>query len=130
MTGLAARVAPVLNGARNLPKNMPKKRWRKNSSCLHRYSGWAPPRLNADGDIETVAVDAGMDGNDCPCWQLGGHTPQDEKMPLTYCLCCAGHFRFHYQKSLGLKLRVKHVASSILHSGGNKPCVFVYEIVK
>jgi hypothetical protein len=85
------------------------------------------PRLNADGDIETVGVGR-MDR--CPCWQLGGNAPAGGSMPLSYCLCCAGHFRFHYEKALGLKLRVKRVVSSILHSGGKEPCVFVYEIVK
>lgn len=51
-------------------------------------------------------------------------------MPLTYCLCCAGHFMFHYQKALNIKLRVKKVVSSIINSEGKEPCVFIYEIVK
>lgn len=89
------------------------------------------PRLNVDGDLETVAVGAScVDGMVCPCWQLGGHTPQNGPMPLSYCLCCAGHFRFHYQKALGVKLKVTRVVSSILNSGGNEPCVFVYEIIE
>jgi hypothetical protein len=90
-----------------------------------RYMG--KPTLNADGDIETVGV--GRMGR-CPCWQLGGRTPTDGPMPLAYCLCCAGHFRFHYEKALGLKLKVKKVVSSILNSEGREPCAFVYEILK
>jgi hypothetical protein len=93
---------------------------------LGRLKYMGSPGLNADGDIETVGIGL-MDR--CPCWQIGGRTPACGPMPLSYCLCCAGHFRFHYEKALGLKLSVKKVISSILHSGGREPCVFVYEIV-
>lgn len=63
---------------------------------------------------------------DCPCWRLSGRTPIDGSMPAEYCMCCAGHFRFHYEKALGRKLRLLRVVSSILESGGKKPCVFEY----
>lgn len=89
------------------------------------------PYLNEDGDIVTDAVGSHYSTNmTCPCWMLKGHKPADGKMPLTYCLCCAGHFMFHYQKALNLELRVKKVVSSILNSEGKEPCVFIYEIVK
>lgn len=94
---------------------------------LGRLKYMGSPRLNVDGDIETVGIGL-MDR--CPCWQLGGHTPEGEPMPLTYCLCCAGHFRFHYERALSLRLRVKRVASSILNSRGREPCTFVYEIIR
>lgn len=88
------------------------------------------PTLNADGDIETIAVGAhGMPGMTCPCWNFQGRLPVDGPMPLNYCLCCAGHFKVHYQKALGLKLRTKEVKSSILNSAGKSPCVFLYEVV-
>lgn len=94
-----------------------------------RYMG--KPRLNSDGDIESTAVGSyeHSGGMTCPCWYFNGHVPDEGPMPLTYCLCCAGHFRFHYQKALGVKLRVKRVVSSIINSGGELPCVFVYEII-
>jgi hypothetical protein len=49
-------------------------------------------------------------------------------MPLSYCLCCGGHFVFHYQKALGLKLRVKEVVTSVF---GDPPqyCSFLLEII-
>jgi hypothetical protein len=49
-------------------------------------------------------------------------------MPVSYCLCCGGHFKFHYQKALGLKLRVKEVVTSIF---GEPPqyCSFILEII-
>ncbi len=84
------------------------------------------PRLNPDGDIETVGV-GHMAG--CPCWNFSGCVPVNGPMPLSYCLCCGGHFMFHYQKALGLKLRIKQVVSSNINSGAKEPCVFIYEIV-
>jgi hypothetical protein len=45
----------------------------------------------------------------------------------TYCLCCAGHFRYHYQNMLGVKLKTKEIVSSPLDSDGNNPCAFIFE---
>jgi len=99
-------------------------------ALLHDVKNMGHPFLNADGDIESVAVFwRGVQGVKCPCWQINGNQPVDGPMPLAYCRCCAGHFRFHYQKALGLKLRLKQVKSSLLNSEGKEPCVFVYEIL-
>jgi hypothetical protein len=98
-------------------------------SLLGELKYMGKPFLNADGDIETVAVGAhGVTGMICPCCSFSGRTPSGGPMPLNYCLCCAGHFRVHYSKALGLPLKVKRVVSSMLNSGGNAPCVFVYGI--
>lgn len=89
------------------------------------------PYINEDGDIVSEAIGSqNHEKMTCPCWNFNGCMPVDERMPLSYCLCCAGHFMFHYQKALGAKLRVKKVISSILNSQGAEPCVFIYEIVK
>jgi hypothetical protein len=85
------------------------------------------PFINGDGDIQTVAVSIYGSRGACPCWQLKGRAPEGRPMPLAYCMCCAGHFRFHYEKALGYKLRLKRVVSSLLASGGTEPCVFIYE---
>ena len=50
-------------------------------------------------------------------------------MPINYCLCCAGHFRFHYQKALGIKLRVKKIVSSAFDSNPQY-CSFIFEIIE
>lgn len=88
------------------------------------------PYINKDGDIETVAV-GNYDTQDmtCPCWHFSGSKPVNGPMPLSYCKCCAGHFMFHYQKALGMKLKLKNVVSSIINSDGELPCVFIYEIL-
>ncbi|MHB8129717.1 MAG: hypothetical protein ACYDEX_12040 [Mobilitalea sp.] len=86
--------------------------------------------LNEEGDIEIVAVGSyGYDHMICPCWNFDGAKPVNGPMPLSYCKCCGGHFRHHYQKALGLKLRLKEVKSSMINSEGAAPCVFVYEIL-
>jgi hypothetical protein len=84
------------------------------------------PVLNADGTITAGIGDEG--GFECPCPVFNG---LDLKEPVskTYCYCCAGHFRFHYQIALGKKLVTQTVLSSILESGGEKPCRFVYAVV-
>lgn len=50
-------------------------------------------------------------------------------MPLTYCLCCAGHCRRHLERILDIQLKTKEVVSSPINSKGQKPCQFIFEIV-
>ena len=115
-----------LDNAKRLAKEHGGRPFDEKLALLGQLQYMGKPTLNADGDIETVAIGR-MDS--CPCWALGGCKPANGPMPLTYCLCCAGHFLFHYQKALGVKLSVKKVVSSNLGSGG-EPCVFVYQIIQ
>lgn len=83
------------------------------------------PVLHEDG---TISGGVGTEGGfDCPCSVFKGWT-YGEPVPATYCLCCAGHFRYHYQIGLGVKLRVTQVVSTILESQRTKPCRFVFEV--
>jgi len=84
------------------------------------------PVLNPDGTISTGIGDRG--GFACPCTVFSS-VGWTEPVSLTYCYCCAGHFRHHYQIALGVKLATKEVLSSALASQGQKPCRFVFEIV-
>ncbi len=63
----------------------------------------------------------------CPCPNFNGlkEVPQ---MPLSYCLCCAGHFRYHYQNMLRIKLLTHKIVSSPLNSLGKSPCEFIFRI--
>jgi hypothetical protein len=120
-----------LKNARNLAKNHGNTSTSEKLILLGKLKYMGNPFLNSHGDIETVAIGSHQQSNmRCPCWQLKGTQPVSGRMPLSYCKCCAGHFRFHYQKALGLTLRVKEVVSSILNSGGKLPCVFIFEIIK
>jgi len=120
-----------LNNAKQLNKEHKDKPLSEKLKILGTLKYMGHPYLNNDRDIVSDAVGSKEYKNmTCPCWRLKGCKPVGENMPLTYCLCCAGHFMFHYQKALNLKLRVKKVVSSIINSEGKEPCIFVYEILK
>lgn len=53
---------------------------------------------------------------------------ENRKMPLTYCLCCAGHCRQHLERLLGVRLKSREVLSSPINSDGHKPCLFLFDI--
>lgn len=84
------------------------------------------PVLNDDGTITAGIGDE--NGFPCPCPVFEGIELQ-EPVSKTYCFCCAGHFRFHYQIALGKNLVTKSVESSALESLGKKPCRFVYAVM-
>lgn len=87
------------------------------------------PRLNDDGTISTWIYWKENEKFKCACTNFKG-LELNKAVSTTYCLCCAGHFRYHYQNALGVKLRTIEVVSSVLSSKGEKPCEFVYEIIE
>ncbi|MBN1976764.1 MAG: hypothetical protein JW918_05130 [Anaerolineae bacterium] len=85
------------------------------------------PVLNEDGTITAGIGDVG--GFPCPCPVFDG-VALEQAVSKTYCYCCAGHFRHHYQIALGKRLRTRDVVSSALESRGKEPCRFVFEILE
>lgn len=85
------------------------------------------PALDENGRISAGIGEAG--GFSCPCPVFEG-VALAGPVPLAYCYCCAGHFRYHYQIALGTKLATHQVLSSALASQGREPCRFVYQIVE
>lgn len=49
--------------------------------------------------------------------------------PKIIVFCCAGHFKYHYEIMLGVKLKTLEVLSSPLDSDGENPCIIKYEII-
>lgn len=88
------------------------------------------PKLLEDGTIYILAVQY-YDGKKyrcaCPNFNSSLEFLDTSK---TYCKCCAGHFKHHYQIMLSLELRLVEVASSPLGSDGAFPCAFIFEIIK
>jgi hypothetical protein len=84
------------------------------------------PVLNEDGTITAGVGDEG--GFHCPCPVFEG-VDLNRAVSKTYCYCCAGHFRYHYQIALGKRIRTKEVVSSALESQGKAPCRFIFEIL-
>ena len=90
------------------------------------------PRLNADGSF-TITMFGYQNGvhtgkTTCSCGAIK-KLKQPFSVSKTYCGCCAGHFLYHYQNALGVKLRLKEVNSSPLDTNGEQPCSFTFEVV-
>ena len=89
--------------------------------------GW--PVLNADGTITIHAVTYRVGEKfACACPNYN-RLKRDYPVSRTYCLCCAGHFRYHYEIMLGVKLTLRSVDSSPLDTGGAEPCVMTFAVV-
>ena len=90
------------------------------------------PRLNEDGSF-TVTMSGHQNGvhtgkTTCSCGAIK-KLEQPFTVSKTYCGCCAGHFLYHYQNALGVKLRLKSIDSSPLDSHGEQPCSFTFGVV-
>ena len=88
----------------------------------------APCRLNDDGTLTVYWGNNDLRKKSCPCGIIK-KLPDSAAVPLTFCGCCGGHILNNYQKSLGVKLRLKEIVSSSSSSNGKKRCEFLYEIV-
>ena len=87
----------------------------------------APCHLNGDGTLTVHWGAENMKGRSCPCGFIK-KLPEPYDVPLSFCGCCGGHIRSNYQKSLGVKLRLKEIVSSSSSSNGKKRCEFLYEL--
>lgn len=87
------------------------------------------PVLNPDGTITVHAVRYN-DGEkfQCACSNFNG-VKREYSVSKNYCYCCAGHFKYHYEIMLGVKLKTAEIVSSPLDSEGKNPCVIRYEII-
>ena len=94
--------------------------------CLNKdntiTAGWIIKEKDKYACVCSTVVKNGVKVSDIP---LG-----DRVMPLTYCICCAGHCRQHLQKLLNIQLKTKEIVSSPINSKGEKPCEFIFEIIK
>lgn len=89
----------------------------------------APCHINPDGTLSVYWAFGQAGQHRCVCGMVG-KLPSGEAVPRTFCGCCGGHMRQNYQRSLGVKLRLKEIVSSAASSGGQKRCEFLYEIVE
>jgi hypothetical protein len=89
------------------------------------------PRLNGDGSF-TITMSGHQNGvhtgkTTCSCGAIK-KLKQPFSVSKTYCGGCAGHFLYHYQNALGVKLRLKVIDSSPLDTNGEEPCSFTFEV--
>lgn len=90
------------------------------------------PCLNDDGTF-TITFGYHQNGvhtgkHTCSCGSIK-KMKQPFSISPTYCGCCAGHFLYHYQNALGVKLKLKEINSSPLNTNGEKPCKFTFEVL-
>ncbi len=90
------------------------------------------PCLNDDGTF-TITFGDYQNGvhsgkNTCSCGSIK-KLKQPFSISPTYCGCCAGHFLYHYQNALGVKLKLKKINSSPLNTNGEKACSFTFEVL-
>jgi len=120
-----------LKNSEKVARRRARKSLEKKLDLLGKQKWMGRPQLTEDGDIFTghCAGEGPPEALRCSCWCFEGALPEQGKMPLNHCLCCAGHFRHHYQTALGVKLRVKKIVSSVF---GEPPqyCSFLFEIVE
>jgi hypothetical protein len=88
------------------------------------YTGFGGGVWMQDNDeIMVRFAPKGPKGYRCSC------LPKAEKsLSVTYCYCCGGHVKHHFQLSLGLKLEATPRGTA-LSTGGEKPCTFSLKIV-
>ncbi len=78
--------------------------------------------MQDNGEIMVRFAPRGPGGYRCSC------LPKAEKpLSVTYCYCCGGHVKHHFQLSLGLKLEATPRGTA-LSTGGKKPCTFSLRI--
>ena len=87
----------------------------------------APCHLNSDGTLSVYWGADDLRNKSCPCGFIK-KLPDSFEIPKTFCGCCGGHIRANYQRSLGVKLRLKEIVSSSSSSGGKKRCEFLFEV--
>lgn len=114
-----------LKAVQKIARQMAGKSLEDRLAALGEVTHMGKPTRNIDGSITARIGEKG--GFECPCPVFQGAGIK-EPVSITYCYCCAGHFRFHYQIALGVPLRTRQVESSALASGSTEPCRFIYEI--
>lgn len=84
--------------------------------------------LNDDGTL-SIFWDFEENGKyKCVC-SIINKLSKPTTVSLTYCGCCSGHVKYHFENLLGVKLRLIETVSSPINSNGEKQCEHLFEIV-
>ena len=93
------------------------------------YMNMGSAELCDNGDILVHAVSFhSSEKFECVCPTIS-KVKRDYAIPRQYCYCCGGHFKFHYEIMLGVKLELAEIVSSPLDTDGEKPCKFRYRVI-
>ncbi len=92
------------------------------------YLNMGSAEIDKDGFliIHAVSYHPG-ESFECACPTVS-KIKRDHAIPREYCYCCGGHFKYHYEIMLGVKLKLVEIVSSPHDTNGEKPCTFRYDI--
>ena len=65
----------------------------------------------------------------CSCPHIIREVKDISTIAITYCGCCAGHMKYHFELALEIKLRLIEIISSPFNTNGEKGCGFLYRII-
>ncbi len=89
----------------------------------------ARSRLNDDGTLSIFWDFEDNGKHRCVC-SIINKLSKPTTVSLTFCGCCSGHVKYHFENSLGVKLRLKETVSSPISSNGEKQCEHLFEIIE
>lgn len=93
------------------------------------YMNMGSAELDSDGFLLVHAVSyRPADRFECVCPTVS-HVKRDYAIPREYCYCCGGHFKFHYEIMLGVRLELCEIVFSPHDMEGREPCAFRYRIL-
>lgn len=95
-----------------------------NAMGLNEY---ARSRINDDGTLSIFWDYKEKEKYRCIC-PIINKLSKPTTVSLTYCGCCSGHAKYHFENSLGVKLRLIETVSSPINSNGEKYCEHLFEI--
>jgi len=85
-------------------------------------------RLNEDGTVSIFWEFKENDKYKCVC-PIMSKLSEPTAVSLTFCGCCSGHVKYHFEQDTEVKLRLIETVSSPLNSNGEKRCEHRFEIV-
>ena len=93
------------------------------------YMNMGRAELDENGEILVHAVSFhNGERFECVCPTVS-KVKRDYAIPREYCYCCGGHFKFHYEIMLDVKLVLAEIVSSPHDTEGKEPCAFRYRII-
>lgn len=66
------------------------------------------------------------EGYRCSCLH---YYPKTQPMTKTWCMCCGGHIKHHFETALGVKAEVS-IVDTILTTCGERPCLFAFTVLE
>jgi hypothetical protein len=85
-------------------------------------------RLNDDGTLSIFWYFEKDGKYVCVC-PIISKLAKPATVSLTFCGCCSGHVKFHFENFLGVRLRLIETVSSPISSNGEKYCNHRFEII-